>query len=156
MARLLSRFYHLFFARFSFHDKQTGKTRQTSYTDYYQEVMFVNARKKYSLCNKNLNQFVNVSLTNGVDYEGYIVDVNPEYFTLAVPYSEDRGKWGYDERSPLALITLPLFFLAGMAVGRRRPSYPYPPYYPQYPAPYPAPYPYKSPYPPPYSPYPYK
>lgn len=153
MFRLITRISNLFIARFLSHDKQTGKSRQTSYTDYYQEVMFVNLRKRYSLCRKHLNKYVNVSLTNGVDYEGYIVDVTPEYFTLAVP-SEHQGEWDHDERNPLALITLPLFFLAGLAVGRPRPPYPYP--YPPYYPPYPAPYPYKPPYPPPYPPYPYK
>ncbi len=116
----------------------------------------MNHRKKYSLCNKHLNKYVTISLTNGVEYEGYIVDVNPEYFTLAVPSSEHQDGRNLDERSPLAIITLPLFFLAGLAVGRRpRPPYPYPyPYpYPPYYPPYPAPYP---PYPPPYPPYPYK
>jgi len=117
----------------------------------------VRNRKKYSLCKKYLNQYVKVSLTNGVEYEGYIVDVNPEYFTLAVPTAEYDTNAEKERGAPLALLTLPLFFLAGLAIGRPRPPYPYP--YP-YPSPYPYPYPnqtypYQT-YPYGYPPYPYK
>lgn len=111
----------------------------------------------HSLCKTHFKKYVRVSLTNGVKYEGYIIRVDDQYVTLAVPKDVQYPRdWvDNDERNPLILLTLPLFFLAGLAV--RRPPYPYPVYYP-YPTPYPA-YPQAPPYPeypayPAYPPYP--
>lgn len=116
------------------------------------------ANKVHTLCHNHLHRYVRVVLTNRVHYEGYIVRVDHQYVTIAVPHREDQQReWSNDQRNPLALLTLPLFFLAGLAV--RRPPYPYPAYYPYptpYPAPYPAPYPVPYPASPPYPPYPTK
>ncbi|WCK52646.1 hypothetical protein PP175_14525 [Aneurinibacillus sp. Ricciae_BoGa-3] len=98
-------------------------------------------------CQTNIYKFVRVRMADGKVHKGYIVNVDNDHVTLAVPGSAaDWQAYAQGQRwFPFGWLALPLAFLAGVAVAR--PRYPYPPYYPAYPPYYPA-YPsYYSPYP---------
>jgi hypothetical protein len=93
----------------------------------------------HQLLQQNVNRYAELTLTDGRKYMGNIVSVDHEKVALEVNSSTGNQ----DERF-FPLITIPLAFIAGAAVGHHH--YPYPYSYPAYPYSY-------SPYAYPYSPY---
>jgi hypothetical protein len=94
-------------------------------------------QEAYQACRAHMYHYVKLTTGDGSRHKGYILNVDGENVTVAVPNTETEAGLGVninDQRGfPFLLLTIPLAYLAGVATAR--PKYPYPPYYPYTPYP---------------------
>lgn len=106
--------------------------------------------ESYQLLQQSVNKYVELTITDGRNYKGNVVNVDQEKVTLNVQYNAQSQ----NERF-FPFISIPLAFIAGAAIGHH--PYPYPYQTPPY-SPYAYPYNSYNPYSPytqfnPYNPY---